>query len=51
MPAVSKAQAGKIAAMYQRGEISRATMEDFLKGVKVSKLPARKTPKGKRGRK
>jgi len=51
MPAVSKAQAGKIAAMYQRGEIDRATMEDFLKGVKVSKLPARKRLKGKRGRK
>ena len=51
MPAVSKAQARKLAVLYQQGKISKATMEDFLKGVKVSKLPARKRLKGKRGRK
>jgi len=42
MPSQSKAQFGKMGAMYQRGEISRKTLEHFNKGVDYSKLPAHK---------
>lgn len=45
MPAKSKAQAGKMALLYKQGKISRATLRDFLKGVKVSNLPKRTTKK------
>lgn len=45
MPAKSKAQAGKMALLYKQGKISRATLRDFLKGVKVSKLPKRSAKK------
>lgn len=39
MPAVSKAQFGKMGAMYSRGEISRKTLEKFNRGVDPDKLP------------
>lgn len=39
MPAVSQDQAHAIGAKYARGEVSRDTLEDFNKGVRVSSLP------------
>ena len=49
MPAVSKAQArfmGAVAggAIHKKG-LSKGKAKEYLKGVKVSKLPARKTKK------
>lgn len=41
MPAKSQAQARKMAILYQQGKISKATLDEYLKGVKVSKLPKR----------
>ena len=42
MPAKSKAQFGKMGALYREGKISKKTMEDFNKGVDYKKLPAKK---------
>ena len=39
MPARSKAQFGWAGAAYRRGELTRKELEDYNKGVKVSKLP------------
>lgn len=46
MPAKSQAQARKMAILYQQGKISKATLDEYLKGVKVSKLRKR-VPKKK----
>lgn len=48
MPAKSKAQAGKLAVLYKQGKVSKQTLDEYLKGVKVSKLPkhAKKTKRG-----
>ena len=45
MPAKSKAQAQKMALLYKQGKINRATLRDFVKGVKVKKLPKHVTKK------
>ena len=49
MPARSQAQARYFGAAYSRGEIDRKTLDEFVKGVKVSRLPERVTPKKTRG--
>jgi len=45
MPAKSQAQAGKMAILYEQGKITKGQRDEFLKGVKVSSLPQRVTPK------
>lgn len=47
MPSRSKAQFGKMGALFSEGRISRKTLEEFNKGVDVSKLPARVKAKKK----
>ena len=39
MPAKSKRQFRFMYAAYKRGEISKATLDDFTKGVKYKDLP------------
>lgn len=48
MPVKSKAQARKFFAMQRRGEISKATLDEWTKGVNISKLPARVRHKRKK---
>ena len=54
MPAVSKRQAAKMEMLYEQGKISKATRDEFLKGVDVSALPEcvqkKKAKKGSRGK-
>lgn len=49
MPARSQAQARKMAVLYKQGKISKRTLDEFVKGVKVKTLPkhASKKPKKK----
>ena len=42
MPVKSKAQYKKFYAMYKRGEISKATLDEWTKGVAYKQLPAKK---------
>jgi hypothetical protein len=44
-PYKSKAQAGKFHEMLKRGEISKATVDEFDKASKGMRLPARVKPK------
>lgn len=39
MPAKSKAQFGKMGALYKEGKISRKTLDDFNKGTSPKNLP------------
>jgi len=41
LPAKSRAQARMIGYLYSKGKVSRKVLEDFNKGIKYSKLPAR----------
>lgn len=41
MPAVSKAQFKKFFAMYNRGEISKETLDEYTKNVSYKSLPAK----------
>ena len=41
-PVKSKAQFKKFYAMYKRGEISKATLDEWTKGVAYKRLPAKK---------
>jgi hypothetical protein len=49
MPARSQAQAHKMALLYKQGKISKKTLDDFVKGVKVKTLPkhVKKKPRRK----
>ena len=42
MPVKSKAQFKKFYAMFQRGEISKATLDEWTKGVSYKSLPSKK---------
>jgi hypothetical protein len=48
MPAKSQAQAHYMALLYKRGEITRAQLDDWDKGVKVKDLPKHVKGKAKR---
>lgn len=41
MPVKSKAQFRKFQAMFKRGEISKATLDEWLKGADFKRLPER----------
>lgn len=41
MPAKSKAQFRKMYALYLAGEITKAQLDEWTKGVKYKKLPRR----------
>ena len=45
MPVKSKAQWRKFYAMYQRGEISKATLDEWTGGVSYKSLPSKKKTK------
>jgi len=49
MPVRSKSQLRKFFAMYERGEISKATLDEWTHGVNAKKLPE-KVKKRKRKR-
>ena len=52
MPAKSQAQARKMVMLYKQGKITKAELDRFVKGVKVSNLPKRvKRKRGGRTRK
>lgn len=40
-----------MALLYRQGKITKAELDDFLKGVKVSQLPKRVKPKKRTRRK
>lgn len=48
MPARSQAQARKMGALYSQGKISKRTLEEYTKGVQVSRLPERVGRKARR---
>ena len=45
MPVKSKAQFKKFYAMYKRGEITKAQLDKWTKGVRYKSLPAKKKKK------
>lgn len=45
MPVKSKAQFKKFYAMFKRGEITKAQLDKWTKGVKYKALPAKKKKK------
>ncbi len=45
MPARSRAQAREMGYLYSKGKISRKTLEDFNKGIKMKNLPERVSKK------
>ena len=47
MPSKSKAQFGKIGLLFAKKKIGRKTLEEFNKGVDLSKLPEHVKPKKK----
>jgi hypothetical protein len=51
-PVMSRSQYKKMYARFNRGEISRSELNEWLRGVDYSKLPARKRKERapKRGR-
>jgi hypothetical protein len=50
VPVTSKAQWKKFHAMYERGEISKATLDHWIKGVDYDSLPAKAKKKRVDGR-
>lgn len=51
MPVKSKAQFRKFQAMHKRGEISKATLDEWLKGVDFKRLPERASKPKRAGKK